>query len=247
MDGGSGLLQLRPHWWGILGAIGWAYLVAASLYLLLGDRPALLLGGVAALQGLYFLDQLGGPGPILAVRPWLGVGGMLGTHGGIALAGVVLGVAIASRPHASESVFPLAARGLALGAGLVAAGLLLHGLGPQAAFAFSKERATPPWGLVSAGLTALAWVVFFLAADGAGWRRWPRVVRETGENALLTYLLEPLVLALLAASAGVFGRNPWSLLAGESTAAGLASGALFAWLLGRLAGLLAGAGVRLRL
>jgi heparan-alpha-glucosaminide N-acetyltransferase len=43
-EGGSGLMQLRPHWWGILGLMGWAYLVAAALYLLAGDRPAVFAG-----------------------------------------------------------------------------------------------------------------------------------------------------------------------------------------------------------
>ena len=32
----SGLLQLRPSWWGILGLIGWAYFVAAAAYLAAG-------------------------------------------------------------------------------------------------------------------------------------------------------------------------------------------------------------------
>ena len=43
-------MGLRPHWWGILGLIGWAYLSCAILYFLIGDRLWLL--GVCA---LYFL------------------------------------------------------------------------------------------------------------------------------------------------------------------------------------------------
>ncbi len=40
----TGWIQLRPYWWGILGLIGWAYLGVATLYLLVGDRPAVLTG-----------------------------------------------------------------------------------------------------------------------------------------------------------------------------------------------------------
>ena len=29
---------MRPHWWGILGLIGWAYFMVATLYLLVGSR-----------------------------------------------------------------------------------------------------------------------------------------------------------------------------------------------------------------
>ena len=43
----SGWIQLRPYWWGILGLIGWAYLGVASLYVLAGDRKALLVGAIA--------------------------------------------------------------------------------------------------------------------------------------------------------------------------------------------------------
>ncbi len=32
----TGLIQIRPSWWGILGLIGWAYLVASAIYLLAG-------------------------------------------------------------------------------------------------------------------------------------------------------------------------------------------------------------------
>jgi hypothetical protein len=49
----SGLVQIRPHWWGILGLIGWSYLVAAGLYLLVGERPGVLAGFVSLLYCLY--------------------------------------------------------------------------------------------------------------------------------------------------------------------------------------------------
>ncbi len=30
---------MRFHWWGILGLIGWGYLLSAMVYLILGNRP----------------------------------------------------------------------------------------------------------------------------------------------------------------------------------------------------------------
>ncbi|MEA3461497.1 MAG: DUF5009 domain-containing protein, partial [Bacteroidota bacterium] len=42
-SGGEGDGQwMRFHWWGILGLIGWGYLVAALVYLFLGNRPGWL-------------------------------------------------------------------------------------------------------------------------------------------------------------------------------------------------------------
>jgi heparan-alpha-glucosaminide N-acetyltransferase len=60
----SGWLQLRPYWWGILGLIGWAYLGVATLYLLVGDRPATLAGSLALFYCVALADAAGS-------IPWL--------------------------------------------------------------------------------------------------------------------------------------------------------------------------------
>jgi heparan-alpha-glucosaminide N-acetyltransferase len=245
----GGIVQIRPHWWGVLGTIGWAYLTAALVYLVVRDRPLALVGLVAALNGLYYLDVLVRPAWIVAVRPLVGIGGLIGSQGAVALAGTALGAMAARYQRENGAPWRLAAGGLTLALALVAAGTLLHafGQGLHPSFVYNKESATPPWGLVSAGATALAWVAFFATADGAGWRRWPPLLRIAGQNALLTYLLEPIALTLLAASAVIFGRNPWAYLVERGAASALLAAVLFACLLGHLAGLLARAGVRPRL
>jgi predicted acyltransferase len=239
----SGFVQIRPHGWGILGGIGWAYLTAALVYLVVRDRPAALLVLVAALNGLYYVDVLLQPAWTMVVRPFLGIGGLVGCQGAVALAGVALGVIAVRRAREGGSFALALGHGLALAAALLGAGWLLHlGHAHHLAFAYNKDNATPPWGLVSAGTTAAAWLAFFAVADGIGWRRWPPLVRIAGQNALLVYLL-----TLLAASALVFGRNPWAYLVERGTASALLAAALFACLVAHLAGLLARVGVRLRL
>ncbi|MEO6836962.1 MAG: DUF5009 domain-containing protein, partial [Ginsengibacter sp.] len=39
----NGIIWLRPHWWGILGLIGWAYFACATITLFTGERLLLLL------------------------------------------------------------------------------------------------------------------------------------------------------------------------------------------------------------
>ncbi len=244
----GGVVQIRPHWWGILGVVGWAYLTAAAGYLAVRDRPLVLLALAAAATGLYYVDVLLQPAWMLALDPWLGLGGLVGSQGGIALAGAALGALAASRLRVGAAPWRLVPPAVVVALALVGAGALLHlGHSSHPSFAYDKVSATPPWGLVSAGVTALAWVVFFAAADAAGWRRWPPLLQLAGQNALLTYLLEPIALTLLAGSAVVFGRNPWAYLVERGTAAGVLAAVLFACLLGHLAGLLARAGVRPRL
>ena len=45
----EGLMQMRPQWWGILGLIGWAYLVAALIYIpFRNNQPAISTTSVTA-------------------------------------------------------------------------------------------------------------------------------------------------------------------------------------------------------
>ena len=97
---------------------------------------------------------------------------------------------------------------------LAAAAVLLHSLnGLHPAFWFHKVRATPPWCLLSSAWTCAAWGVLYWVVDVRGWRRWPRIVPLAGENALIAYLLAPLLLSLFALTAPLFGGiDPYAAL-----------------------------------
>ena len=242
----TGWLQLRPYWWGILGLIGWAYLGVASLYLVIPSRPAIL----TALLGLYgcvaLADQAGGfgwpevPGPL--------VGGIVGTHGALVLAGCLLGVLVERHLRSSGSPWRFAAGALGCAAAFGAAGLLLHTLhGLHVAFTISKIHATLPWGLLSAALTTAAWVAVFVIADVLGRREWPKAVQIAGENPLLAYLLAPLLLSFFELAAPLFGGvNPYEGIS-QPVPLGLVRSAVFAWVVVRLTGWLRGRGLRFQL
>jgi heparan-alpha-glucosaminide N-acetyltransferase len=243
--GATGLVHLRPYWWGILGLIGWAYLAVALLYLVARDRPAALAGLTAVLYCVALADGAGGLRDHLP-RPLLGP--VLGTHAAIAMSGVLLGVLLRRHLDTRGPARRLVAEALALAACLGAAGLLLHGLAPlHAAFRISKNHATAPWGLLCAAITCTAWLALFLLADVLGWRRWPRALTATGENPLVAYLLAPALLAALALLAPLFGgRNPYEALA-ATAGVGLLRSAVFAWVAARLTGALRSAGLRIQL
>lgn len=243
-EGGSGLMQLRPHWWGILGLIGWAYLVAAALYLLAGDRPAVFTGAVALLYLLSLVDEVGALPGLVAVRPFVWVGRMLGSHGALAVSGALLTLMVARyRDRARAFIGPA----LGYGAALAAAGLLLHSLRDlHPAFWINKVRATAAWCLLSGAWTVAAWTALFAAADVAGWRRWPRGLTMAGENALMIYLLAPFLLSLFGLIGVIWGTNPYAAL-GQSLAVGTVRSILFTWLVVRLSGWIRARGLRLQL
>jgi predicted acyltransferase len=246
-EGGSGLLQLRPSWWGILGLIGWAYFVAAAAYLAAGARPAVLTGLVALLFLLALADQADAIGPLIAVRPVVHVGGALASHGGLALSGTVLTLALLRHLRDDERPGRFIWPALGYAAALALAGLLLHALRDlHPVFWINKVRATAAWCLLSAGFTTLAWAAAYVLADVRGWRRWPATIRMAGENALAAYLLAPLLLAAFALVGSLAGANPYHALGG-SLGPGLVRAVVFAWVVIRLAGWLRARGLRLRL
>jgi heparan-alpha-glucosaminide N-acetyltransferase len=242
----TGWIHLRPYWWGILGLIGWAYLGAATLYLLAGGRPAILAGAIGLFYCVTLADAAGSLAWLSALRPL--VGAVVGTHGALVLAGALLGVLLRRHLQEGGSAWRFAVWTLGYATALGVAGLLLRSLnGVHPAFIISKNHATAPWGLVSSALTAGAWVAVFVAADILGRRRWPRSFAIAGENPLVAYLMAPFLLSLFALSAPLFGGTNFYEALGAATGVGLARSAVFAWLVVRLTGWMRSKGVRIQL
>jgi heparan-alpha-glucosaminide N-acetyltransferase len=244
----TGMVQLRPQWWGILGLIGWAYLTASTVYLVAGNRPAVLLAAAALLYGLYVVDALAIVPGLNAVHPYFSVGSALGSHGALVLTGAVLSAWLVRHRERGAATAAFLWRAAAYAAALGAAGVVLHQFRDvHQAFWISKPMATPAWCLISSAWTVAAWTLLFLVADVRGWRRWPAVVIIAGENALLTYLLAPLALSLLALSAAITGGVNLYAALGDSLVIGTIRSIAFAWLIVRLGGWLRSRGVRMQI
>jgi hypothetical protein len=242
----SGWIHLRHYWWGILGLIGWAYLGVATVYLLAGDRPAVLTGAMALFYCVTLADAGSGAAWLRGLHPL--VGPVIGTHGALGLAGALLGVLVQRHAREGGSPWRFALRVAGYAAALGLAGVLLRSLnGLDPAFIISKNHATVPWGLVSSALTAGAWVVVFVLVDILGFRRWPRSLSIAGENPLVAYLMAPFLLSLFAFLTPLFGgANLYDEL-GQTMGVGLLRSAVFAWLVVRLSGWMRSRGVRVQL
>ncbi len=176
--------SIHTQWYGILGLIGWAYLVAALVFLAFRTYRTAVLGCVVLLFCLYPADQTG-----VFEGFWLkrivGIGSTLGSQGAIAVAGMLL-ASVLLTPDAITTRARVRFT-LLLIAGCSAGALLLHGL-----YGINKNRATPSWCLWACAITAALWLLFYLVADvrpqGLG-SKLAKPFAIAGSNVLLAYLL----------------------------------------------------------
>ena len=185
--GSDGSGTMAPQWWGILGLIGWAYLIAGLAYQATRGRLPLLLAALA-LCVLWF--ALGLPGTGHAV------------HAAIVLAGVVCALLVFERGRTGGAL-----RNALLFAGALAlAGLLSHRFYPV-----SKIYATPSWALYCSAICVAAFALLHWLIERRGHKAWCAIVEPAATSGLITYLL-PFVLGALMALAGM--RWPAALLEG---------------------------------
>ncbi len=248
-EGRSGVLQLQHSWWGILGLIGWAYVVASAAYLLFRDRLPALIGGVVLLYGVFMADAAGAFSGLTWLTRWVSIGSMLGSHAALTLSGVVFGAVLLP----TSPVRDPAARirwALGYGAFLFAAAWLLHSAADvHDMFIVNKIAATPAWCLYSAAITIWLWVPLYWWLDARRAARAPgaALLERAGQNALLAYILAPIAYDVLDLIAGALGvKNPfWTL--GNSFAPGFTRAVLFALAMTWLAALARRKGLVLKL
>ena len=192
--------SIHTEWYGILGLIGWAYLVAAIVFLIFRGQRTALLGCVVLLFCLYPADQAGAFHSFWLARI-VGIGDVLGSQGAIAAAGLLLG-SILLAPDVTTILARTRFTLLFIG-GCGAGALLVHGL-----YGINKNRATPSWCLWACAITAALWLLFYFLADvrpRSFAAKFAKPFAIAGSNVLLAYLLSEMVPSAL----DLFGLDAW--------------------------------------
>jgi predicted acyltransferase len=186
--------SLITSWWGILGLIGWGYLVAAFVYLASRDNILntvvvilffLVMNIMSKLGLLYYLDP---------VKPVLGVI----TEGNvplIVLSGMLTTLILKnySGKDANKTIATIAAIGVLS----LVAGFILRNW-----FIISKIQATPSWGLICNGVSMMLFALLYWIIDVRKLSGWTFFLKPAGENSLTTYLA-PDILYYLIWSTGI--------------------------------------------
>jgi predicted acyltransferase len=183
--------SVHTSWYGILGLIGWAYLVSALVFLVFRANRTAILGCMVLLMSLFVADRNG-----LFEGFWLnkvvGIGETLGSLAAIAVCGLLMGSMLTAA--GMTSLKARTAFTFWLVAGCSAAALLLN-----RAYGISKNSATPSWCLWACAVTAALWYGFYLVSEVRSVTIISRPLTLAGQNVLLAYLISEMLPGLLEA------------------------------------------------
>ncbi len=171
---------LTTGWWGILGLIGWGYLVASLIYLATRDSIAGTAIAVIFFLLLNSLDASGVLGFLDPLRPALGII-IQGNVPLIVLTGMLAGVLLRNmKTSGNQRIIALF---IVLGVFSLALGFFLRNW-----FIISKIQATPSWGMICSGISFLVFILIYWLADVKGVKKWAAFVKPAGQYSLTTYL-----------------------------------------------------------
>ncbi len=212
-DDNNRVVWLQHEWWGMLGMIGYAYLVASLCWLWLRNNSVAIMGVIGLLIAWFIGDKhnvlslIGAP-----IRDLWNIGFVFGTNAATVLMGVLAGnflrdPSLTPRDRARWM--------LLLGVGLYIAGTLirpLHGI--------NKSTHTDAYALVTGGISCALFALVYWLMDARHSITNMPVLAAFGQNALLAYILPDIVKNAFA----IFGVSLyWSNagVAGAWCAAGL--------------------------
>ena len=181
-------------WWGILGLIGWGYLVSAFTYVLCRDSIlktslfALFFLMLNMLSGLKMLEFLNLVKPIFGII----IGGNVPF---IVLTGLIAGLLIKKIPvkEFQKSILVF----VGLGVIFIVSGFILRKW-----FIISKIQATPSWAMICTGISFLVFIILYWIMDVKNRIKWASFLQPAGENSLTTYIA-PDILYYLIWSTGI--------------------------------------------
>lgn len=180
---------LVASWWGILGLIGWGYVVAALTSL--ATRGSLI-GAVVVWAVFFALNCISSAGLndwATSLRTILGTV-LQGNTPMIVLTGLVTGTYLMRSQHDKRrKMWTMVVAGVVS----IAAGFVLRNW-----YIISKILATPSWGLICNGISLLVLAFVFYRTDICGRTRFTSLLETTGRNSMTTYLAPSVVYMVIA-------------------------------------------------
>jgi len=176
---------MQTSWWGILGIIGWSYLICALVYYFSKGKlyTLIIIWALFAAMNIAshtFLDH--------DFLPIIGdCSAVVLTMGGVVIIGLYAHLVKIEKTQKLWLLFGI------IGITLIAGGLIIR---PYTE-GISKIRSTPAWIFISSGLTILMFELFIYLVDIKGKINWFKAIRPAGTSTLTCYLIPYFQVALL--------------------------------------------------
>ena len=184
--GESGMELMKPHWWGILGLIGWTYLTCAILYLFFYKKNALLI-----VSWIFFnlMSIAGHAGWLKSIWPggpddWI-LGN--GAFSAFTFTGI-LATVLLERFYTAERKTKLTLIYIGIGVLMLILGLFLRKF-----FIISKIYATPTWVFICCGISFITYAFIYWLVDLEHKAHWFKIIKPAGTSTLTCYLVPYIV------------------------------------------------------
>lgn len=191
--GSEEMNYFTTHWWGILGLIGWSYLVSATLLVLTRSN---LWSAVFFCLGFHVLCMIVQTESISSSF-LITVTGPLQNGGSPAL---TLGGAVISLLYLRFRENESGDRKLMITSFAIAIVLLVAGFIANQFWIISKIYATPPWILLCSAITIVIFLLVFYVADVLKKDKIFSIIKPAGTNTLTCYLLPYFLYAIVEVS-----------------------------------------------
>ncbi|MBS1663302.1 MAG: DUF5009 domain-containing protein [Bacteroidetes bacterium] len=222
---------MRTQWYGILGLIGWSYLICALLYFYIGERLLLLMGTFLFFLGMSIAWNAGWMSSI-DNKP------MFWWEDGIGICAFTMAGVITSMYYRRSGGWGKSMQRLSQLAMFIPL-LLIAGFELRYIGGISKLDVTPSWILICTGISLGGFVLLAWIVDLRGQDRWYQPIKAAGTITLTTYLLPYIHFALFH----IIGyRLPERLRTGWT---GVFKSLIFAFIIVLIAGLLEKKKIRL--
>lgn len=201
--GSNGEIWMTTQWWGILGLIGWAYLINALVFVMFRGNFIAMIGSFLGLTILSVLDH----SDVLPALPkslsFLSTI-YTGTIPAFTSAGIVATLLFRKLSELrSNLIFPV----------LIFLGILTlaFGIGTRSIWGINKIQATPSWLGICTGLGFISFAILYVISDVKKKTNWAKLISPAGTATLTCYMI-PYIIYPLREIIGI--RLPESLNTG---------------------------------
>jgi predicted acyltransferase len=186
--GADGYLWMTPQWWGILGLIGWAYLVNALAFVLSRGNTLIMIGFFLLFTLLSVLDHSDNL-PNLPNNLSFLSSVYTGTIPAFTSAGIVATLVFRRMANNnSKWILPT----------LFTLGILslAFGIYTRPEWGINKIQGTPSWLGICVGIGFILFALFYVLADIKGKVKWSNIIKPAGTATLTCYMLPYLIYPL---------------------------------------------------